>query len=107
MSENASNFGERYGILIDVMSRCAKVRELDRPGEPEASTLAHAFLDLEESFRRFINEQLPELTRGDLSDQEVCDRLHEIGEELRHILYHIRDPRFFQYLFTEEMQRKG
>jgi hypothetical protein len=104
MPEDASGFGERYGVLIDVISRCSKVRELDRSDEPEASTLAHAFLDLEESFRRFIDEHLPELSRSDLSEQQVCDRLHEIGEELRHVLYHIRDPRFYDYLFANDRE---
>lgn len=107
MPEMASGFGERYGLLIDAISRCSRVREFDRPDEPEASTLAHAFLDLEESFKRFINEHLPELTRSDLSEQQVCDRLHEIGEELRHILYHIRDPRSYEYLFASGPRHKS
>src|SRR5262245_32261962 len=104
MPVKRSDFGLRYGLMIEIISRCSKVRELDRPEEREASTLAHAFLDLEESFRRFIDEHLPQLTRSDLSEQEICDTLHDIGEEFRHILYHIRDPRYYEYLFANDRE---
>jgi hypothetical protein len=83
---------------MEVLSRCARVRQFDRPDELEASTLAHAFLDLEESFRSFVEQQLPDLMRGDLTEAEVCDKLDDIGDELRHILYHVRDARFYRYL---------
>ena len=98
MNEASSGFGERYARLMDVLSRCPKVQDFDQPDELEASTLAHAFLDLEESFRRFVNDQLPDLIRGELSESEICARLDDIGQEFRHIIYHIRDPRFYRHL---------
>jgi hypothetical protein len=69
----------------------------------QASTLAHAFLDLEESFRRFVEEYLPALLQRDLTESEVCAMLEDIGEEFRHILYHIRDPRFYRYLTADSL----
>lgn len=32
------------------------------------------------------------------SPAELFDALLDIGEELRHILYHIHDPKFYRYL---------
>lgn len=100
MSGSASEFGSRYARLIEVISGCSTVLKLDRPNEPEASTLAHAFLDLEESFKRFVDVHLPQLTKSDLSEQQICDCLHDIGEEFRHILYHIHDPQLYRHLFA-------
>jgi hypothetical protein len=67
----------------------------------EAATLAHAFSDLEVSFRKFLDEQLPRLVTAKVSPGEVKDLLLDIGEELRHILYHIRDPKFYKYIAEE------
>jgi hypothetical protein len=53
---------------------------------------------LEESFGKFLEEQLPKLTDDHGERPEIYDLLLEIGEEFRHILYHIRDPRFYRYL---------
>jgi hypothetical protein len=30
--------------------------------------------------------------------EDLTDVLHDMGDELRHILYHIRDARYFGYL---------
>jgi hypothetical protein len=52
--------------------------------------LAHSFLGLAESFRTFLDEQLPRLRDERLSCNGVNDLLIEISEEFRHILYHVR-----------------
>jgi hypothetical protein len=96
MSEQTRQFGERYLKLVDVLSRCEAVSRYDSPNEPQASTLAHAFLDLEDSFRRFVDHHLPGLMRQDMSEQEICDRLQDIGDELRHVAYHMRDMQFYR-----------
>jgi hypothetical protein len=85
-------------VLAERLARCPEVTKLDEGEEKEAWTLAHAFGDLEESFRRFLEDQLPRLTQGQLEASEVHNLLLEIGEEFRHILYHIKDPIFYQYL---------
>ena len=84
--------------LAERLAQCKAVTRFDADEEHEAWTLAHAFADLEESFRRFLEEQLPRLTSGQLTGPEIYDLLLEIGEEFRHILYHIKDPKFYQYL---------
>ena len=88
--------------LADRLSKCPEVSKHDRDLETEAEVLAHAFGDLEESFRTFLNEQLPGLLDDRKTPAEVFDILIEIGEEFRHILYHIHDPKFYRYLYPED-----
>ena len=84
--------------LAEHLSTCKAVTKFDQGDEREAWTLAHAFGDLEESLRRLLEEQLPRLAEGQLEESEMHNLLLEIGEEFRHILYHIKDPKFYRYL---------
>ena len=43
---------------------------------------------------------MPALYEAD-SEAAIQNALLDIGEELRHILYHIKDPKFFDYLFED------
>jgi hypothetical protein len=81
--------------------RLSEITQVDRYSDKdhdESWTLVHAFGDLEESFRELTDNKFPKLFREDLSDEEVYELLLEIGEELRHIQYHINDPRFYEYI---------
>jgi hypothetical protein len=93
-----NDFGHRYRQLIDKLGTSSDVTRFDRPGRSEAETLAHALLDLQESFQKFIDDQLPRLESAAPGSPEIIDTLLDIGENLRHVLYHLRDPSFFQYL---------
>ena len=84
--------------LAERLSQCPEVTKYDHAEEKEAGVLAHSFSDLEESFRTFLTKQLPQLMNHELSPSELFDVLIDIGEEFRHILYHIRDPKFYGYL---------
>jgi|SRR5437588_3364649 len=84
--------------LADRLSKCPEVTKYDVGDEREAGVLAHAFGDLEESFNAFLDHQLPRLMNDEASPAELFDALLEIGEEFRHILYHIHDPKFYRYL---------
>jgi len=88
----------RASLIAERLAKCPEVTKYDNGAEKEAGTLAHAFGDLEESFRAFLNEQLPRLMNDRASPEEILDALLEIGEEFRHILYHINDPKFYKYL---------
>ena len=41
---------------------------------------------------------LPKMANEKASLEDLTDVLHDMGDELRHILYHIRDARYFGYL---------
>ena len=85
----------------DILSRSAKVRSHDALDEPQGYALAYNFSEIEESCKKFVDVQLPELLAksGDVSTMER--RLIEIGEEFRHIIYHITAPSFYAYLKNE------
>jgi hypothetical protein len=85
-------------LLEKRLQNVTSVTRFDRAGEPQATTLAHSLADLEESFREVLENLLPRLVDSNLDSGQLNDVLLDIGEELRHIHYHIRDPKFFDYL---------
>ena len=109
MSDAAA--GARQPLLADAESRTRLARKLagvatvSKSGDEEAGTLAHAFGDLEESFVCFLDDLLPRLVEGDLTAEEIESLLLDIGEEFRHILYHIADPHFYGYLLPVGTER--
>ena len=80
----------------NLRERLASCKMVARLGPDEAGTLVHAFSDLEESLRVFLDEQLPKLTDPAVQGEQLEDLLLDIREEFRHILYHIHDPEFFR-----------
>jgi hypothetical protein len=87
--------------LIERLGPIPSVRRLDQPGEPQSATIAHSLSDMERSFRRTLDTLLPRLLDRSLTTEGLSDALLDIGEELRHILYHIHDPKYFDYLLKD------
>ena len=104
MNGNAKEFAEELKRLAERLETCDQVRRYDRGDEKQAWTLAHAFMDLAQSFRFFLDDQLPRLRAEEMGTDQLYDVLLEIGEEFRHILYHIRDAQFYSYLRSEEIE---
>jgi hypothetical protein len=98
MSNGPDDFGRRYTELIARLSQLPSVMRYDDGEWSEAETLAHAFLDLERSCQKFVNEQVPRLFDASLTNEDLTNLLLDIGEEFRHMLYHLKDPRFYRYL---------
>jgi hypothetical protein len=84
--------------LAERLSECPDVTRYDGGDEKEAWVLAISFGELEGSFNKFLYEQLPKLTNNQATPSELYEVLLDIGEEFRHIMYHIRDPKFYRYL---------
>ena len=84
--------------LAEKLSRVPEVTRFNGIGNDEACGLADAFADMEGSMRTFLKVQLPKLARSELSPADMFDLLLDIAEEFRHILYHIHDQKFFEYL---------
>lgn len=68
--------------------------------ELESGRLVTSMAHLEESFERYLKELLPSLLGA--SGEDVPDALQEIGEELRHIAWHMRDPRYFEVFIRND-----
>ncbi len=99
------DYGKKYVQLGERLSKLSQVTRYDEGEDKEAWTLAHAFLDLEESFNRFINEQLAKLKNENLTNEQVYDILLDIGNNFMHILYHIHDPKFYDHLKVNPTQK--
>jgi len=84
------------------LSKCKYIKKFDKKNEPEAWTLAVTFNDLEDSFRKILDDLLPKLIQKELNESEIKDLLLDIGEEFRHIIYHIKDSNFYGYLFEND-----
>jgi hypothetical protein len=84
--------------LAERLSKVPQVTRFSEDANEEAWGLADAFADIEGSMRIFLEVQLPKLTQNELSPAEAFDVLLDIAEEFRHILYHIHDQKFFDYL---------
>jgi hypothetical protein len=67
----------------------------------EAWEIAHGLADVQESALRIIDNLIPRLLQAAPEGEEAEDLLYEIGEEYRHILYHISNTRFFGYVVTD------
>ena len=81
-----------------LVQRLATAPVIARYGPEEPETLAHAFSDIEESLRKFLDEQLPKLADPSMQGEDLEDLLLDIREEFRHVLYHLHDPEFFRVL---------
>jgi hypothetical protein len=83
--------------LHALLASLPEVQRFSTADDDEGATLAHALTDIAESGARIANVLLPQLTSASDPAQAV-EVLSEIGEEVRHILYHVRDSKFFAYL---------
>jgi hypothetical protein len=89
--------------LANRLSHIPEVAQFDMPGEPQGDTLAHALSHWEDSFAAILDELLPKLVKEEAaSAEQTNDILHDLGDQLRHILYHIRDTKYFRYLLDDE-----
>jgi len=100
-SDTSMTYGQRYELLARKLETCIDVAKLDTADEKEAWTLAHDILDLDEAFKELTSGLFRRLESAELSSDEINDVLLEIGEQLRHIRYHIDDSRYFAYLRGE------
>jgi hypothetical protein len=92
------NYIDKYKCLVNNFRKLDKINSYDSDKEKESDTLANAILDIAESSSLIVNELVPKLTANDISESQIEDILHEIGEEFRHILYHIKDSKYYGYL---------
>jgi hypothetical protein len=96
--KNSLGDPEARSSLRQRLQQCREVARWDEGEWNEAEVLTHAFTDLEESFKVFLDELLPRAVSEDVSGVELLEVLQEIGEEFCHILYHLKDPKFFRYI---------
>src|SRR5258707_13118569 len=84
--------------IENLRQRLTNCRIVAQYGQGESGTLVHAFSDLEGSFRKFFDEQLPKLADPSVQGGQLEELLLDIQQEFHHILYHLHDPQFFRVL---------
>jgi len=95
--------GEDINNLALRLQRSNKVNAFDNGDYKESGTLAHCFSDLESSFSTFLDILLPKLMIENITPEEIEDTLFDIGQELNHILYHIKTAKYFKdYIYFED-----
>ena len=88
--------------LAKILSRSSKVNSYADKKNKESWTLAHSFNDLEESVKTLMNDLFPKLMADSMHENEINELFLDIGEEFRHIIYHIKDPNFYRYIFEND-----
>jgi len=92
---------EKLRAIVHNLEKCHRVTQYSSVDENQANTLANSFIDIEEELRKIIDEQIPKLYSKNLTAEEVDDLILEIGEELRHLIYHVNDTKVYDYLKTK------
>lgn len=87
-----------YKHLIEVLEKSKKIKSLNEEDHIESDALAHSLLDIIESSSVIAKKLLPKLLSQNNSEEEIEYILQDIREEIRHILYHIKDPKYFKNL---------
>ena len=92
--------------LVETLKRIPRVvsaaARRGEPAEAEAWQIATALGDIQESMNRLFFELVPKLRNVPPTDEIAEELLNEIGEEYRHILYHILDTKIFDYVVPRE-----
>ena len=88
-------------LLYKILKDNKKVASFDSKSEPGGWRIAYSLSEIEKSCLALYNKLLPKLKKTD-KQKDIEKILHEIGEELRHLLYHIEDSKYYAYLFEKD-----
>ncbi len=107
MSEDALPNMDRTHALAEQLKRMSQVaKAAKRRGgssvDGEAWQIATGLADIEESTNRVFGDLVPRLMKIEPGSTAADDLLHDLGEEYRHILYHILDTKIFDYIVPDE-----
>jgi len=84
------------------LSSLRSVSRFDHAEHKEGWTLALTFAGVENVCQKLSDELLPRLLQKGVRDPEVEETLTQIGDQFHFLLQHIRDPKFYGYLFDED-----
>lgn len=98
---NNVSYHERMQLLDERFRRLQEIAELSNSDHDEAGALAFALVELDaaaQDILRCVEKlQLP----GEIGNPEILDNLFELGDNIRHLLSHARQPRFFSVYLDE------
>ncbi len=88
---------EKLKAVTHNLEKCERVTKYSTKEENQADTLANTLIDIEEATQK-IKEHVSKLYLTELTKDEVDDLILDLGEEFRHVLYHINDTIVYDYL---------
>ena len=91
-----NSYIENLNKLATILCKSSLVNSFDKDGEKESYKLAISILDIKDSIEE-INKSI-EAIQLHMDEEGINDALWDIGEEFRHIIYHILESRFYNYL---------
>lgn len=106
MKPNSLGSTGNLQTLAEHLKRMPPVKEAARrrgseSPDAEAWQIATALSDIQESTNRLFGELIPKLLNSAPDGATAADALNDIGEEYRHILYHILDTKLFGYVIPD------
>ena len=88
-----SDWVRMHSELRSAILAAGVVEQFSDEQRDESDTLAHALLDVLEASRE-LSDRISRILEAGVTEEE----LHGVGEELRHVMYHVNDSRYFAYL---------
>lgn len=85
---------DQINALAEQLNRFGFVRKFDIDGEPQAGVLANALADMHVAMTT-ISSHLAKLTQSGTDEEAAKAILMQVRDELRHIIYHVKDTQFF------------
>ena len=89
---------KKYLENISAIELGKSLEQQSKLTKEEAWEIAHAFSDIDESISELKSDLFPQLIDNSLTNEEFSDLMIDIGEELRHIAYHIAACNYYSYL---------
>jgi hypothetical protein len=83
--------------LAKAFERHLDLSRYDEPDDTGSWNLVYSLVSIEDSCRALTEELLPRLAAMEDADS-LRNTLTDVGEELRHLVHHIGDARYFAYL---------
>jgi len=99
MSERHAREAQETLELARKLEAVPEVARTASPGEPGGWRLAYSLTEMDASMSR-IQQTLSRIRNEEVVPTELHGLLIDIGDELRHVLYHVKDSGFYAYLGT-------
>lgn len=84
--------------LKELARNLSRLSSVNKYGDEEVWGLADDLIDLEKSFSLILEDLFPKLLNDNLSSEDLENVLFDIGDEFRHVAYHMGRSSFYRYL---------
>jgi hypothetical protein len=95
------SFVQRLNALQERLKEVGYLESLTDAVHSEPDAVALGLLDIQKAARE-IDEAISEVVKEGKDDERLHDLLIDIGESHREIAWHMKDMRFFSYLFDKD-----